>query len=444
VTNDRKGIQRILRALIATSLLLTLSPTPATALCGDGNGDGTVKATDALIALTLATADGYQKRLDVAPAGAPDDQITATDALLVLVAATTSVVPPCRAGDETTAAISTTSCDFVSGGIGVLDAVTLEVLDHRSGIIKSDAVIREQRGRIFAINRFGGDNIQEINPDDDYATLWQCSTVAGSNPHDIVLTSDTKGYVSRYDATSLLIIDPSTDATCATFEVGTIDLAPYADADGLPEMDQMVVVDGFLFVALQRLDRTDFFRPAGSGALVVIDTVTDSVVDVIELTISNPFAEAKGLTYHEATERIYVGGPGTFFTDLTDGGIEIINPTTRVSEGVIASGSELGGDLTDFALAGNRRLFAIVADGDFNATVIEFDTVSRSVTTTLATSALLLSDIELAESGRLWLADRNCSDPGVRVFTVGTMTGAIEITDTPIFPGLSPFNILLR
>lgn len=433
-----------MRATVLALVVSNVSIPQAFALCADGNADGMVTATDALIALTTATGGGYAERLDVQPAAAFDDQITASDALGVLVAAAAGVVPECRAADEVVVTVSTTSCDFVSGGIGVIDTDTLEVVDHRRGIIDSDAVIREQRGRVFAINRFGGDNIQELDPDRRHATLWQCSTVPGSNPHDLVLVSDTKGYVSRYDATSLLIVDPSTDPTCANFEVGTIDLSAYADDDGLPEMDQMVVVDGFLYVAIQRLSRTDFFRPASNAALIVIDTATDTVVDTIELSISNPFAEAKGLFHHEATDRIYVGGPGTLFTDLNDGGVEIVNPTTRMSEGVIATGIELGGDLMDFALAGTRRLFAIIADGDFNATVIEFDTGLRAITDTLASSALLLSDIELAESGRLWLADRNCTNPGVRVFQIAAMSGATEVTAEPIFPGLTPFNILLR
>lgn len=424
-------------------LLASLVP-DAAALCGDGNGDGVVAATDALIALTIATGGDYQERLDVAPADAFDDQITATDALSVLVSATTGQVPRCRAATDTVAILSTASCDFVSGGVAVIDAETFDTLEHRRGIIDADAVIRQQRGRIFAVNRFGGDNIQELDADNHHSTLWQCSVVAGSNPHDIVLVSDTKGYVSRYDATSLLIIDPSTEAACTDFVVGTIGLSDLGDSDGIPEMDQMVAVDGRLFVALQRLDRNDFFRPATNAALAVIDIVTDTVIGTVELEIANPFAENKGLFYDERAERIYVGGPGTLFSDLEDGGVEIVNPATLMSEGIIATGAELGGDLTDFAMVGTRRLFAIVADGDFRASVVEFDTVTRSIVSTLAASDLLLSDIELSESGRLWLADRDCSNPGARVFEIAAMSGAAELTAAPIFPGLTPFNVLLR
>lgn len=441
-TKSLRRRRRLLREIVFA--LAVLVPTSSSALCGDGNGDGLVAATDALIALTRAVDGEYAATLDVVPADAFDGVVTATDALAILVSATADDVPDCSADTVTVATVSTASCDFVSGGIGTIDADTFEVIEHYRGRIDADAVIREQRGRLFAINRFGGDNVQELDVDKRYATLWQCSTVAGSNPHDIVLTSDTKGYVSRYDATSVLIIDPSTGPDCANFIVGTIDIAELGDDDGIPEMDQMVVVDGLLFVAIQRLDREDFFRPAGNAALVVIDVATDEIVGTVELEIANPFAESSGLYYDEAAGRIYVGGPGTLFTDLDDGGVEVVNPSTLMSEGVVATGAQLGGDLTDFVVAGSRRIFAIVADGDFHASVVEFDTVKRTVVSTLATSEQLLSDIELRQRGHVWLADRKCNDPGARVFAIAAMRGASELTDAPIFPGLTPFNVLLR
>jgi hypothetical protein len=209
-------------------------------------------------------------------------------------------------------------------------------------------------------------------------------------------------------------------------------------------MEQSVLVGDRLFVALQRLDRKDFFAPAGNGALAVIDTNTDLLIGSVELELANPFAETKGLVYHEPSNRIYVAGPGTLFTDLEDGGIEIVDPDSMRSLGVLITGEALGGDLTDFVLAGTRRGFAIVADADFAATVIEIDLSAGAVTGSLIRSELLLSDVELAETGMLWLADRDCFDPGVRVFTIGAQWGAAEVTQRPIFPGLAPFTILLR
>jgi hypothetical protein len=438
----RGGRARAAAAVAAVGIWLAAAT--ADALCGDAGYDGLVTATDALAALQAATRGDYDPHLDVEPAGAPDGRLRASDALRVLVSAVAATIPSCAAATESRAIVGTSSCDFVTGGIGEIDIATLAPIEHHAGRIDGDAVLREQDGRFFALNRFGGDNVQELDPDDGYTTLWQCSTGPGSNPHDIVLVADDKAYVTRYDATSILIVDPSVGPTCAGFTRGTIDLSSLADADTIPEMEQAVLVGNRLFVAIQRLDRKNFFVPAANGALAVIDTATDQLVGSIELELANPFAETKGLVYHPPSNRIYVAGPGTLFTDLDDGGIEVVDPDAMASAGVLITGAALGGDLTDFAPLGTSRGFAIVADAEFAASVVEIDLSAGAVTGSIVRSELLLSDIELAEAGTLWLADRDCFDPGVRVFVVGAQRGAVELTQQPIFSGLAPFTILLR
>jgi hypothetical protein len=288
------------------------------------------------------------------------------------------------------------------------------------------------------LNRFAGSSVQEIARDGSLATLWRCSVGAGSNPHDIVLVAPDKAYVSRYDAISLAIVDPSVGPSCKGFMRGTIDLSAFADGDGIPEMDQMLRIGTEVFVSVQRLDRNNFFRPATNGALIVIDTTTDSVVEKIDLTITNPFTETKGITYDEKTGRILVGGPGTLFSDLGDGGIEAVDPIARASAGVLLSGTELGGDLMDFTMLGSRRGFAVVADASFEASVVEFDVDRGVLADALLTSAQNLSDVEALADGTLWVVDRNCFDPGIRVFRV---SDAAEITSEPVYPGLTPFTL---
>src|SRR5947207_1556622 len=103
-----------------------------------------------------------------------------------------------------------------------------------------------------------------------------------------------KAYLTRYDAKELWLGDPSA-ASCASFLRATVDLSPWGDADGLPEMDQMALVGDRLFVSLERLDRTRRFAPAGRSRLVVLDTASDAVVGVVELTGANAFGDSSGL-----------------------------------------------------------------------------------------------------------------------------------------------------
>lgn len=426
-------------AAVALAIAGTLAVRPAFALCADVDGNGRIAASDALGALGMALTSSYTARADIATAGEPDGAVTSTDALAILTSAVAGDIPDCAAAFENRVIATTASCDFATGGLAEVSADSFDVLRHKLGAVDADSVIRKWGDRFFVLNRFRGSSVVEIDPDSKLEPKWGCSVGAGSNPHDIAVVSETKAYVSRYDATTLAVVDLSRGPGCKNFTTGTIDLAPYADADGVPEMDQMVIVGDRLFVAIQRLDRNSFFRPAAAGALVVIDVTTDQVIDVVELEIENPFVETKGLVYDDASQRIYVGGPGELFTDLDDGGIEIVDPEALVSEGVAISGEELGGDITDFVLVGSGRGYAIVAGENFEAVLVEFDLASKTTSEALASSPQLLSDIEITERGRVWLADRHCSNPGFRVFEI---TDNSETTAEPVYPGLTPFNLL--
>ena len=423
---------------LAVAIAAATIPTTAFALCGDVSGDGRITAIDALTALRESVASRYDPLADVATSEPPDGKLTAADALVVLAHAVARTIPVCAAAEDTRVIVTTASCDFVTGGVAEVDLESRTVVRHRAGAADADAVVRRYDGRLFVLNRFGANTVAELDPS-GLATLWECSVGGGANPHDIALVANDRGYVTRYDSRQLAIIDPSAGpGGCDGFLRGTIDLSAQADGDGFPEMDQMVVVGDRLFVALQRLDRNSFFRPAANGALAVIDVPTEQVVGTIELAISNPFAETKGLVYDARTERIYVAGPGRLFTDLTDGGIERVNPFTLASEGVIATGADVGGDLTDLVLVGTARAYALVAGKSFAVSVVELDLQRRAPVAVLASSDQLLSDIEMSETGELWLADRNCFNPGLRVFSIADNR---ELTETPISAVLGPFNL---
>jgi len=420
-------------------LMMLLAAAPAAALCGDLSGDGRVNATDALLTLRAAVFDlPYQGHADIDAGQGSDGSLSATDALMVLRAAVFASLLDCASAVETRAVVSTASCDFATGGVAEVDLASRSLTGHQPAVSAADAVARVQMGRVFILNRFGGDNIQELDPSSSMALIAQCSLGNGSNPHDVVLVSETLGYVSRYDSTSLAVIDPSAMADCQGFITDTIDLSPWADADGFPEMDQMALAGDRLLVSLQRLDRNSFFQPTGAAMLVAIDTATNEVVAELELAVTNPFAETKGLLYDPENDLVYIAGPGTLFSDLDDGGIEAVDTRSLASLGLIADGADLGGDLTDLVVAGGSKAYAIVASEGFANSLVEVNLEQATISEPLATSDYLFSDIELTENGRLWLADRNCFDPGLRVFSSADNA---EITTAPLYPGLTPFTL---
>jgi hypothetical protein len=415
------------------------TPSTAAALCGDLTGDGRLAASDALASLKTVVTGGYHAGGDLDTGSGTDGVLTVTDALALLRAATQGEIPPCAAAVERRLLVATSAIDFANGGLAELALEDFSVLRSRRSFTDGDSVLRLQEGRTLILNRFAANNLQEIDcTSNGFTTAMQCSLGVGANPHDVVLVSRDKGYVSRYDKPNLAIIDFTVDSSCSGFVTKLVSLAALADDDGIPEMDQMLLVGDRLFVALQLLDRPRFFVPTGPGLLAVLDTASDELVDSVQLTISNPFAETKGLIFHEPSGRIYVGGPGTLYTDLGDGGIEIVNPETLLSEGVVMTGAELGGDLTDFVIVGTRRAYALVAAEGFIASLVEVDLATRTVVDVLATSEFSLSDIELSEAGLLCLADRDPFEPGVRCWDISDNR---ELTEGPVYPGLSPFNL---
>ena len=439
---SRSRMGRLLLTAAGAACGILAAPSLAAALCGDLTADGRITVSDALQSLRAVVDDGYHPRGDLDAGSGADGALTVTDALGLLQAVTRGGVPPCATGVERTLLVGMSAIDFANGGLAEIDLTDFSIRRSRASFTDGDSVLRVQLDRVFVLNRFAANNVQEIDvAADQFSTKMQCSLGVGANPHDIALLTDAKGYVTRYDKPNLGVIDLTVDSTCNGFVSELIDLGPAADDDGIPEMDQSALVGDRLFVALQLLDRRRFFVPTGPGALAVIDVVSDELIDTIPLEISNPFAETKGLIYHEPSGRLYVAGPGTLFTNLEDGGIETVDVATQQSDGILMTGAELGGDLTDIVIVGTARAYAVVAGEGFVASLVEVDLAARTVVDVLATSEFSFSDIELSESGLLCLADRDPFEPGVRCWDIADNR---ELTSEPVYPGLMPFNLFFR
>jgi hypothetical protein len=161
--------------------------------------------------------------------------------------------------------------------------------------------------------------------------------------------SPTKAYLMRYGAAQAWIVNPSATAE-EDFKIGELDLSAYDDGDGYPEMHTGVIVNGKLFIALQRLDRNNGWVPTTSY-IAVFDTETDTEIDTgqgqgslqgIELPAKNP----GGIQYLEENNTIYVQGSGDFGATWTgrpaeySGGIISVNPDTYETTLVVDDGNE--------------------------------------------------------------------------------------------------------
>ena len=196
--------------------------------------------------------------------------------------------------------------------------------------IHSDAVGHYHDGRVYVVNRLGQDNILVLDEADLRTPVAQFSVGNGANPHDIEIVAPDKAYVTLYDRAVLLIVDPRDGA-----ELGQIDLSAFADADGRPEVSQIVRIGERLYLSCQRLDRDGGWGPAGVSYLILVDIATDTLVDadpdaegVQGIALSAPNPNSLGVI----GERIAVGVVVNF--GERSGGVEIVDTAANRSLGL--------------------------------------------------------------------------------------------------------------
>jgi hypothetical protein len=421
---------RVIRGSSFVALVATLALPAGAACIGDCNRDRTVSIAELLVGVN-ATLEGSAPEACAAFDGNGDGTVAIDE----LIAGVRYALDGCPA--ETRAFVSTSTFEEGSFATIALDeprAVTPSTPQRR---IFRDAVARGFGNQIYVVNRLYADNIQVLDPADGLRTRLQCSTGNGTNPHDIVVVAPHKAYVTLFEKRELLIVDPSAPRDCSGFIRGRIDLSSLADGDGIPDMDQMAVVGDRLYVSLQRLDINSILRlPAENGALAVIDVATDQLIGGIDLTGENPFGATKGLTVRDGT--MWVAEAGEF--NVFDGGLERVDLRTGVASGFVATETDLGGDITDFAIVSDHLAYAVVSRPGFTNALVSFDpSTGRLLATHHTSSGYTLFDIELNDRGELYLADRSRRAPGIRVFRASDgaplTTGVLDL-------GLPPFEIV--
>ncbi|MYA21547.1 MAG: T9SS type A sorting domain-containing protein [Gemmatimonadetes bacterium] len=328
--------------------------------------------------------------------------------------------------------------DFSTGSTAFLAANAAEAEVNLLGI-HSDAVGHYHDGRIYIVNRLGQDNILVLDAMDLRTPLTQFSVGNGANPHDIEIVTPDRAYVTRYETASLLIVNPQDGA-----ELGEIDLSAFADADGLPEVSQIVRVGDRLYLSCQRLDRNSGWGPVDVSYLIVVDLATDTLVDVdpdaegmqgIALSVANP--NSMVVIGEQIAVGVVVG-----FGDRA-GGVEIVDTATNRSLGLVVSEEDLGGDITSMVLVDQNRGYAVVADENFANSVRPFELSSGTVGVPLENISGGFIPSLAVDGDRLIVADRGSfSDPasaGLKFYDAAT--GAF--LSGPIDTGLPPQNIVV-
>jgi len=308
--------------------------------------------------------------------------------------------------------------------------------------VHSDAAIRAFGNLVFILQRLGANSILVIDPDNpsapiaNYTTNDAANPSLQSNPVDIAFVSMDKAYISRYELNTLLIVNPRTGA-----QLGTIDLSGFADSDDKVEMDQMVLIGNRLFVSLQRLNRNNFFSADNTSYIVVIDTETNAIIEAspglerIDLQGRNPF----DMAYLASIDRIVIANVSNFSTGDAFGGIEIVNPNTGLSEGIVLLDDDFNGPLSAIAIASDTIAYASFFDPSFNNDVVPFNLAAKQVGPALSgLGAGATGGLTFDKAGLLYIADRDTNNPGVQVYDPATN----QKIEGPIDTGLPPNEIV--
>jgi len=322
-------------------------------------------------------------------------------------------------GVNAKAVVATVAADYSSGAHAVIanddngNRVALNDLVATS----SDITMAAYGNHFYRIERaFSGNNITKFASSDPQTPIWQYSTndpasAVASDPHDMVFVSETKAYVLRYGSTTAWIVNPSAESE-AEFKIGELNLSAYADADGLPEMDGGVVVDGKLYITLQRLDN---FAVTQTAYVAIFDVETDTEIDAniagdmlngIPLLTRNPTA----IIHEPISNVIYVQGSGSFFPVEYTGGIERIELNGLTSTLILNDGDSVShpyGLITELAVISDEVLYFVGYAGFTDNTLYRLDLATATITATGVVSLVngQISTLAVDALGLLWVGD---------------------------------------
>jgi hypothetical protein len=170
-----------------------------------------------------------------------------------MAAAMAVTLMPVSAFSETTqtAVIATVAADYSSGAHAVADVDPVggpRAIQNNFLPTISDIMVTAYENYFYRIEKFQGDNVAKFDIADPDTPIYQYSVIGSdetgsANPHALIFASAEKAYLLRYGMTTAWIVNPSAESE-AEFKIGELDLSAYADDDGLPEMENGVIVDG--------------------------------------------------------------------------------------------------------------------------------------------------------------------------------------------------------
>lgn len=344
----------------------------------------------------------------------------------------------------TAAIIATVAPDFGSSDLEIVDLTKPELLAVDGYFLKdeSDITVAANGSDFYRIGRFNIDNVTKRNIADPMLNEWQFSTrdeaEASQNPYALVFLSDTKAYLLRYASSLIWVVNPEA-TTAQDFKLGEIDLSAYNDSDGLPEISGGVIVDGKLYVAMQRIDRDNGYEPVNTSYVAVIDTATDT-----EVATGKGEGELKGVALqtrnpqsiqHKTEVGLFVQSVGGYFPVAYVGGIESINTETFETNLVLDDGTEEDhayGLISGLLLVDSATAYFVAYAGWQDNALYRFNPMTGVVANSPIDgfTGVDIKGLAFGPAGRVWVSLGDNANPRVALIDPATDTEVASIPTT--------------
>jgi hypothetical protein len=359
---------------------------------------------------------------------------------------------PCSAPVSEPTQLVVTSTDFNTGAVGLVDTQSRSVSPDLA-LASSDAVPFVVGGRVFVINRFGFDYIDELDPDDQLALIheWSISSATPANqdvpanPHALALDPEGHAWVPLHGAPELQRFEFPTLHAAQVHAEFALDLSSFADADGIPELSRTISCGEIMFVSAERIDRSQWI-PAAQTLLIPLRTGPTPAL--FEFDAEQPGPDAiRLLGVGVGPWRLDPADPDDHTILLLNSGLERIDLAIGTSEWVVPQQlfEDHGYDrlqLSGFDLDSSGRAWISAATEDFASfrllrvelsgptpeLVIEFEGL-QSVSGALE----IVAD-------KAWFADTTIGASGLRVFDL-SQSPITELSESPLPVGLPPMNL---
>jgi len=364
---------------------------------------------------------------------------------------------PCRGPNPAPTHLVVTSTDFNTGAVGLVDLGSRRVTPDLA-LASSDAIpfVIDDAGRerVFIVNRFGFDYVDELDPRAELALLHQlaitpATVAAPANPQSIILDRQGQAWVSLFGAGELhRIVFPTVDGDRPR-ATAALDLRRFADADGIPELSRMIRCGDQLFVGAERLDRRTW-TPVDGALLIPVRLPREpgDAPTLFDFDDAAPGPDAIHLRgVGTGSWRLDPSDPNQHTILALNSGIERIDLASGTSEWLVDE--QLFADagygrlqLSGFGLDASGRIWVSAATPDYAEfrllrvdrsglepeLVVEFDGLQS------VTGALEIIGHEA------WFADTTIGASGLRVFDLAAHAVS-EAPDSPLAVGLPPMSL---